>query len=181
MLVLGLFTLPVFSEDSSIGSVVTGDTSEVIKRENELSVNGFGILYGSYTVKYERSFSDGLFGVGPRLTYQDSEIFGIKFKGFSGFIDFRVYPGRYRRGFYLYGSGGYSHYLVSGFSESAYISNTSAVVGLGWKWVMNEFAIDLGFGTGKAFYSSSDQVATDAINENIPYTLDGYLQFAYRF
>lgn len=149
----------------------------------ELSLNAFGLFMGNYTAKIELPLvSSGLFSVGLRGTYYQQEIEDISLSGAKALLEARLYPSRNIRGFYVLVEGGYTTSTVSSDTDEVTLSSLPYMAGLGWKWVIQDFSIDLGFAYGKQVYL--EQIDSDIVDLNaFPYNMsyDVYLLVGYRF
>jgi|GEM_PF-6395278 len=166
------------------GSVTTNpDTVEsVVKKNFELTTNVFGLFLGSYTVGFELGLSEGLIGLGPKFTYVSQKFGAITYSGIDLYGVARLYPSLYRRGFYVMVEIGYTSWEVKDSTYTTKLESIPMMAGLGFKWVINQFSIDLGAAYGKRIYLNNPTSGSINIDE-FPFNLayDAYLLFGFRF
>ena len=166
------------------------ETNTGLKKAQEIAVNIFGVPYGSYSLRYEVSLGgDGLFALGLRGTFNYQPNFwftNTTYTGLQGLADLRIYPMAHRQGPYFLLASGYWYAQYSGSLSGVPTTTTYNSVpymgGLGWKWLANDFAFDVGYMVGKQVYLNTSSASVVDLN-SFPFNFAGdlYFLFGYRF
>jgi hypothetical protein len=153
------------------------------EKTHEISLNVFGLFVGNYTAQFEFvPVGDGLFSLGAKGTFENYKIGSVTLTGMQALAVARLYPAHYMQGFYIGLEAGYSSATFKDDTTSVSASSIPYMIGLGWKWLINDVSIDLGFANGKQSYLSAPSNSVVDFN-SYPYNIAGdfYLLTGYRF
>lgn len=150
----------------------------------ELSCNVFGLFVGNYTARLEMGIpEDGFIAAGLKGTFNKGRVadWDLSYTGAQGLVDVRLYPGKNLSGFYLMVEGGYSRLTLSA-TDTFDFETIPFMAGLGWKWTIDRFGIDLGAAYGSRIVLRQPQVKGFDPNQ-FPWNaaLDAYLLCGFRF
>ncbi len=158
---------------------------EGLKKASEIDTNFIGLFVGYYTLRFETNLAaDGFTSVGIKASFNSNTVSGTSLTdtGYSVMGDLRLYPARYRDGFYLLVETGYVGSTISDSTGSVTLGSIPFEGGLGYKWNIGQFDIDLNVAAGKQVYVN--QPANNIVDLNsYPFNLafDGGLLVGYRF
>ena len=158
---------------------------EGLKKASEIDTNFIGLFLGYYTLRFETNLAtDGFTSLGIKASFNSNSVSGTSLTdtGYSLMGDLRLYPARYRDGFYLLVETGYVGSTISDSTGSVTLGSIPLEGGLGYKWNIGQFDIDLNFAAGKQVYIN--QPASNIVDLNsYPFNLafDGGLLVGYRF
>ncbi|NNM54056.1 MAG: hypothetical protein HKM05_04965 [Spirochaetales bacterium] len=181
---LGILLLLVFSVTFSYAQEAQ-KVPEGLKKASEIDTNFVGLFLGYYTLRFETNLAtDGFTSVGIKASFNSNTVSGTSLTdtGYSLIGDLRLYPARYRNGFYLLVETGYVGSTISDSTGSVTLGSIPFEGGLGYKWNIGQFDIDLNFAAGKQVYVN--QPASNIVDLNSwPFNLalDGGLLVGYRF
>lgn len=146
----------------------------------EIDANIFGVILGLYQVKLEVPLANGLIGIGPRVTYINTTLYGAleePIQTMQAVVDVRLYFRQNISKIYIFVAGGYETVWYEDYTAYKAIP---LYTGLGYKWVFGDFCMDYGGGIGKLKYLGDRVMGEDSILDELP-GFYGYFTFGYRF
>ncbi len=183
VVLLILCSVVSFSYGQDVAKVPAG-----LKKASEIDTNLLGLLVGDYSLRFETNLAaDGFTSLGIKANFFDfSQTLGsltaFAFSGYGLLAEVRMYPQLYRNGVYLLVETGVTSFTVNVLGTNSTILTVPLEGGLGYKWILGQFDIDLNFAVGKPVFVA--QPANNYTDLNTyPYNLayDGGILVGYRF
>ncbi|OJF75836.1 MAG: hypothetical protein BKP49_10265 [Treponema sp. CETP13] len=173
--VLLFFAMSMYAKESS---------TENETPKFETSVNLLGLFSGRYGGKVEMPVTpSGNFSLAFLGSYFNRSILGVTTSGYDLFLNARIYPAKQMKEIYFGVEGGYSAFTYDEFTDDEYVSSIPLMALVGYKWVINKVALDLGFAGGKKFYLGEMDSDTSDVLNSFPFNFsyDLFFLVGYQF